>query len=112
MKLTKEQRHLVYKELLKVVCKDPSVNYGMCAFLMFILDYDKRMPRNWGFLLGSLKMEFLPELNKHACRYRGTPFWAPLTKHGWEIRIAWIEQAIKDTKPSRKKTSIKTKRAK
>ena len=100
MKLTKEQRHLVYKELLKVVCKDPSVDYGMCSYLMCLLDGDKRMPERWGWLFGGGKMELLPELNKHS---NGRSYWAPLTYEGWETRIAWIEQAIEDTKPSSSK---------
>jgi hypothetical protein len=99
MKLTPEQRLLVYKELLKVVCKDSSVKHGMCYYLLSLLDNSKKMPLRWGFLLGCSKMTYLPELNKHGGNHTiSFPYWAPCTKKGWETRIKWIEQAIIDVK--------------
>lgn len=96
MKLTPKQRLLVYETLLKVVCKDPSVDKGMCSYLYSLLDESEEMPKCWRFLIGSRKMTLLPELNKYG-NIRRT-FWAPLTKKGWETRIGWIEQAIIDVK--------------
>jgi len=95
MKLTPKQRLLVYETLLKVVCKDPSVDKGMCSYLYPLLDDSEEMPRRWRSLMGSRKMTLLPELNKHNNK---CSFWAPLTKKGWETRIGWIEQAIIDVK--------------
>jgi hypothetical protein len=95
MTLTPEQRLLVYKKLLKVVCKDPSVKYGMCQYLSCLLDFSDKMPIKWSCCGGVFKMSCLPELNKHNTY---TSFWAPCTKKGWERRIKWIEQAIIDVK--------------
>lgn len=95
MKLTREQRHLVYKTLLKVVCKDPSILHGMCWYLFDLLNNNKTLPDWWRYSTGSTRMKYLPELNK----YKSSKiYWAPLTAEGWETRIGWIEQAIKDTK--------------
>ncbi len=95
MKLTPEQRLLVYKTLLKKVCKDPSVDKGMCSYLYPLLDGSEDMPKGWRMLFGGGKMKLLPELNKYDNEHL---FWAPLTKEGWETRIGWIEQAIIDVK--------------
>jgi hypothetical protein len=99
MKLTPEQRLLVYKELLKVVCKDSSVKKGMCYYLSSLLDNSEKMPLRWSSLLGVCKMVYLPELNKHGGNHTiSFPYWAPTNKKGWETRIKWIEQAIIDVK--------------
>jgi len=95
MKLKPEQRLLVYETLLKKVCKDPSVDKGMCIYLTSLLDRSKNMPKGWRMLFGGGKITFLPELSKYDNEY---PVWAPLTKEGWETRIGWIEQAIIDVK--------------
>lgn len=101
MTLTLEQRLLVYKTLLKVVCEDPRVNDGMCFYLTCLLDRSKKMPYGWRFMLGTSKMECLPELNKNKKHYYWQ-YWAPLTSKGWERRIRWIEQAIVDVKKKMK----------
>jgi hypothetical protein len=98
MKLTPEKRLLVYEELLKVVCKDPSVDKGMCSYLTSLLDGSKNMPKGWTSMFGGGKMKLLPELNKYNKYNNNYFFWAPLTKEGWETRISWIEQAIIDVK--------------
>lgn len=92
--LTPRQRLLVYKTLLKVVCKDPAVDNGMCAYLSFLLDKDKRLPKGWKWLGGCDKMKTLVELK--AKKSRSTLYWAPLTSEGWETRIRWIEKAISE----------------
>lgn len=96
MKLTNEQRLLVYEKLFKVVCEDPSVKYGMCRYLNGLLDGSEELPYSWCFHGGVGKMEYLPELNKY--NNHVAAYWAPLTKSGWETRIGWIEQAIIDVK--------------
>ena len=93
--LTAKQRLLVYEELLKVVCEDPAVKFGMCYYLMRLLDGSRRMPYAWKSLLGCEKMDYLPELNQHDTF---TLYWAPRTAKGWKTRIGWIEQAIIDVK--------------
>lgn len=95
MKLTPEQRLLVYKKLLKDVCADPTVNRGICSYLFNLLDKSKKMPYGWSELVGLAKMKYLPELNKYKSCFS---FWAPLTAEGWETRIGWIQQAIIDVK--------------
>jgi hypothetical protein len=101
MKLSNEQRLLVYKELLKVVCKDPSVDWGMCVYLSSLLDNSDKMPKRWRYCGGAFKMGCLPELEKYkedSLFLKNLSYWAPLTKKGWETRIGWIEQAIIDVK--------------
>lgn len=95
MRLTPEQRLLVYEKLLKDVCADPKVDYGMCYYLFNLLDRCKKMPKKWSKLLGTEKMRCLPELNKYKS---SSLYWAPRTAEGWETRIGWIEQAIIDVK--------------
>ena len=99
MELTRQQRHLVYTQLLKVVCAEPRVDKGMCHYLIFLLDQDGRMPPHWSWLRGNEKMLLLPELDKHRCSYKGSGYWAALTYKGWEKRIRWIVRAMEDTKP-------------
>lgn len=101
MKLTKKQRLLVYKTLLKDVCEDPAVNRGICDYLLYLLDRSKKMPKKWHLLLGVNKMQILPELNKYR-PLSGDLYWAPRTVEGWETRIGWIKQAIKDVKKKMK----------
>ena len=96
MKLTAQQRLLVYEALLKEVCKDPAVEFGMCYYLSCLLDSSKELPYSWCFHGGVGKMEYLPELNKYNNHI--APFWAPKTAKVWETRIRWIEQAIIDVK--------------
>lgn len=102
MELTPKQRLLVYEKLLKVVCKDPSVDDGICFYLVFLLDGDRRMPVLWRSLGGVQKIKLLTELyNKKTtecfwCNNFG--FWAPLTSKGWETRIRWIEKSIVEVK--------------
>jgi hypothetical protein len=102
MTLSNEQRLLVYKKLLKVVCKDPSVKYGMCNYLGALLDHSNEMPLTWSLYTGVYKMRHLPELNKHSqndyVMNNLSGYWAPLDRKGWETRIGWIEQAIIDVK--------------
>jgi hypothetical protein len=95
MELTNEQRLLVYKELLKAVCEDPSVEHGMCRYLTRLLDHNSKMPSTWALNGGAEKMNTLTELNRHD---NGRSYWAPLTEKGWEKRIGWIEKAIIDVK--------------
>ena len=98
--LTAKQRLLVYEALLKEVCKDPLVEYGMCYYLINLLDESKEMHDDWAYMGGCYKMTHLPELNEYKEFYRELyfPFWAPRTITGWETRIRWIEQAIIDVK--------------
>ena len=91
MKLTNEQRLIVYKALLKRVCKDPSVKEGMCRYLNTLLDNSKKLPSEWVFYGGVGKMSALPELNANR---NNKLYWAPRTKEGWKLRIKWIEKAI------------------
>lgn len=97
MKLTPQQRLLVYKALLKEVCKDPSVVNGMCYYLCFLLDGSKKMPSMWKCMGGCDKMLFLDELRRKAPRPQPV-YWAPRTKEGWKTRIHWIEQSIIEVK--------------
>jgi hypothetical protein len=97
MKLTPQQRLLVYEALLKVVCKDSSVVNGMCFYLDFLLDESKKVPYIWKRMRGCDKMELLDELKRKAPRPQPV-YWAPRTKKGWETRIHWIEQSIIEVK--------------
>lgn len=84
--LTKRQKHQIYIELLEKVCADPFLKIGMCYY-------------------SPVHLSFLPELYKHKPvdlwvkkGYKSIGYYAPCNKKGWEKRIAWIEQAIEDTK--------------
>lgn len=97
MNLTPQQRLLVYKALLKAVCKDPRVDNGMCYYLCFLLDGSKKMPSMWKWMGGCDKMVLLDELKRKQPDYKPI-YWAPRTKKGWETRIRWIEQSIIEVK--------------
>lgn len=97
MNLTPEQRLLVYKTLLKVVCEDPAVHKGMCTYLFCLLDKSKKMPYMWKWMDGCDKMVLLDELRRKEPRPHRL-YWAPRTKKGWETRIRWIEQSIIEVK--------------
>ncbi|MEI6186962.1 MAG: hypothetical protein WCP46_00475 [Alphaproteobacteria bacterium] len=91
---SKKQRHEIYKRLLKVVCKDSSTNEGLCYYL------NRVSGTYW-----DCEIHEFPELNKHkpiemfkGTRYKYPVYFAPTTYAGWETRIKWIIQAIKDTK--------------
>lgn len=97
MNLTPQQRLLVYKALLKAVCKDPRVDNGMCHYLRFLLDGSEKMPSMWKWMKGCDKMVLLDELRRKEPRPHCL-YWAPRTKKGWETRIRWIEQSIIEVK--------------
>lgn len=101
MKLTNEQRLVIYKKLLKLVCKDPDVEMGMCYYihgeLIMLLRRADNIPSWWNNERN--KISFLTELYRHRPKtpkeYSGfVGYWAPPTKEGWETRISWIEKAI------------------
>lgn len=80
---SKKKRNAIYKKLLKIVCDDPRVDEGMCFYLWqrpFDIDID-----------------LLPELDQYRPLDCCESYWAPCTYEGWETRIEWIVQAIKDT---------------
>ncbi len=86
--MTKQERNKIYKRLLKDVCSDKEVLYGICLYL----------PHD-------INVYELPELYKHEPirLYPGGRggiygYWAPCNYKGWERRIRWIEKAINDTK--------------
>lgn len=98
----KELRHKFYKEVLKYVCKDPDVDYGLCyaigrvAWRMYLVD--GVIPRRQYFILSNIKeLEELYSLRPAGVETGG--FWFPLTKKGWEKRIALLEKAIELSKP-------------
>lgn len=97
-KLTKRQRLIVYKELLKKVCEDPSTDYGMCWYLDNLLDEDERMPAEWRAQSGFMKLQMLNELCNAAKKYNVLRFWTSRDAKGWKKRIGWIEQAIVEVK--------------
>lgn len=91
--VSKYERHIIYKQLLEAVCKDPETKHGMCWYLYILLG------RKW------TKIEHYPELVKYkpielypGGTWGDSLFFAPCTPKGWETRIKWIIQAIKDTK--------------
>lgn len=92
----KEDRHIFYKSLLKQVCNDPDVRYGLCVAIHRNPFWRKSIFKSIAALKG--KNSLLPEIAKHRPRSRYL-YWFPTTYKGWEKRIAIIEQAIKETKP-------------
>ena len=84
-----------YRKLLKVVCEDPIVDYGYCAYLSEA--YRRTFPGS-PFLGGIYNsgMENLPELiqyrpfGRYNCEH-----WFPCTTKGWEKRISILEEIIK-----------------
>ena len=99
---TKKQRHTIYKKLLKLVCADPDTSNGLCYYLKMLAREDYYYP------FGVITV--FPELNKYKPEYGffswqrdgeiplGGSYFLPPTYKGWETRIKWIVQAIKDTK--------------
>lgn len=96
----KKQRHKIYIKLLEIVCVDPDVTEGICYYIDEACGKDK-----WED--DDTDIEEFSELVKHrpapfkqfiGRRYYSRVYWAPTTEKGWETRIKWIQQAIKETK--------------
>ena len=80
----KLKRLIVYKNLLKDVCNDPSVDYGFCHYLK------------------GINIRDLEELYRFKPKTpnRSYPFWFPTTTKGWEKRIDILEKVIKSVETS------------
>ena len=92
--MTKKQRHVFYKKLLKEVCKDPSTLFGLCFYIDRLPDYYIEIYNNKEF------ETHLPELwgMKPKHKNTGNPdYWFHNTPDGWKKRIALIEQCIELT---------------
>ena len=100
MKLTKNERHTIYKKLLEVVCDDPGLPVGICFHLTDVdLSENSINFSRWSTLNGVYKMYYLPELYKQKpTKTHNNFYWFPFTREGWEKRIAIIEKAIELTK--------------
>ena len=87
-----EDRHKIYKLMLKRAINDPCVNYGFC-FLLYTLFLD-------GITVDS-DINSYPELMRFRPKgYRG--FWFPRTTKGWEKRIEILIKCIEMTRPKKK----------
>lgn len=85
-----------YKNLLEVVCEDPDVKCGYCAYLSKA--YRMTFPET-GLLerLCNSGMENLPELTQYRpLGKHDNEYWFPCTTKGWEKRISILEKIIKD----------------
>jgi hypothetical protein len=87
---TKKRRNSFYKKLLKVVCKDPCTDYGLCYYIGSLVT--NCLP-TWA---GGRIMQDLPELNKQKPKDCGQ-YWYSRTPQGWRKRIACVEKAIELT---------------
>lgn len=81
-------RHEHYKIILREICKDPSVEHGLCYYIR----------NKFGYYVWDLELQF-PEL------YSLKPYgkisgelWFPSTSKGWEKRIKLIERCIEMTR--------------
>lgn len=101
-KLTKEQRHKIYVKALrlyKMATEHPGNIYSLCFAINDVVGHN-RLDRN-----AIVSPKQYPEIYKH----RPTEydlFWWPI--ENTEIRIKVLEQAIEETKPTKKPKQIKT----
>lgn len=95
IKMTKGQRHLVYKKALRIYLNQiPRGIVGMC----FAID---RAAKTFGFSLGIendpyFNMKVYPEIEKHNVHNEDFMHWGLLEDAA--TRIKWFEKAIEDTK--------------
>lgn len=96
--LTKAERYIFYKNLLRIVCADSRVDRGFC---WFIEDAAKASGEEIGELYGDYIFDGdfiqfqLPELFRIKPKDK-YPFdyWFPLTKEGWQTRINKLHNII------------------
>ena len=95
--LSKPHRLIVYKELLKIVCKDPKTIYGFCAYIDQAPSF-RRTYLNSRFWMSIDIMKYeLPELYSLKPRKGWKPnpgYWFEPTYRGWTKRIQLLWEMI------------------
>lgn len=90
-KLTREQRHEVYKAALKFYLNSPKAKWGICQAVSKC-DCNVERPNMYKYPAQ------YPELFKHATKFlERSTYWWPLTDR--TARISLLNQAIEETKP-------------
>lgn len=100
--MTKKQRLSFYKELLRVVCENSSVEGGFCRYITSYMRNwysDNGVELVWAYLDEEFKQN-LPELYKMKpkitdLKWDGeVDYWFPCTKQGWQQRIDLLVSVI------------------
>lgn len=96
--LTKTERKTFYKNLLEVVCADPSLNHGLCWFIEHAAKASgeeiEELYDDYIFDCDFIQFE-LPELFRIKPQDKQPySYWFPLTKEGWERRINKLHNII------------------
>lgn len=102
MKLTREQRNYIYKELLKIFIERGFIKGKselMCIALIEMTNL-KDIPKWWEQLCVIERMNLLPELKRYKPFFVGRyGKWAPLNYRGYIKRMKWIVGAIEKSGP-------------
>lgn len=84
--MTKKQRHQFYKKLLKLVCIDPAVDFGLCHYCRLL-----------GINVYCNMDKLLPELYSFKPKHTHSDYWFSRNAKGWEKRIEIIQKCIEMT---------------
>ena len=93
-----KKRLSLYKELLKVVCKDPDTHIGYCWYISNRLEKWRKL-NNYPFINAYNEEKFkkhLPELYAHKPETMINGYWFSCTRAGWQKRINILVEIIND----------------
>lgn len=96
-KLTLEERLSFYKELLRVVCKDPDVSHGYCYYMVFKMKLWYRRHPTINYIYAHTPYQFkqyFPELYAYKPVNLIREYWFPCTAEGWQHRINILVKII------------------
>lgn len=97
--MKKAQQHEFYKALLKIVCSDPSTDWGLC-FYITKSEQLRSIKRVYAYCDADFKKQ-LPVLwkLKPKSASKKTGYWFKCDAEGWQKRINLVLEAIEQTKP-------------
>ena len=95
---THEERKFFYKELLKMVCKDPDTHHGFCWYVLNLsMKLGGKYKRKWfyfTFTVDLIEKEY-PELYSiKPIKIHRLSLWFNASPAGWETRINKLHNII------------------
>lgn len=101
--MTKKQRLSFYKELLRIVCEDPSVDVGFCSYITNGMDEWYNLTKvKWIYAYDdAVFAKRLPELWSYNPFLEKPSYWFPKDKKGWQKRIDILVEIIEKLERSK-----------
>ena len=92
--LTLEERLSFYKELLRLVCRDPNVSAGYCYYMSHKMKFWYRRHSTIDCIYAYQFKQYFPELYAYKPVNLIREYWFPCTAEGWQHRINILVKII------------------